>query len=131
LLGAPDVALVAVLVETVMGVFFVCMLLLMPRSILRFETREPVERIGVRRDIVLAAATGIMAFFVVWGVLSRPSESHELIDFYDALTPVAHGKAVVTVILADFRGFDTMGEITVITLVMLGVMSLIRKGRLR
>ncbi len=50
---------------------------------------------------------------------------------YDELTPLAHGKAVVTVILADFRGFDTMGEITVISLVMLGVLSLIRKGRLR
>ena len=131
LFGAPDVALVAVLVETVLSVFFICMLLLMPRSILRFETREPLERFGVRRDILLAALTGAMAFFVVWGVLSRPSPSTELIDQYDALTPIAHGKAVVTVILADFRGFDTMGEITVIALVMLGVLSLIRKGRLR
>jgi multicomponent Na+:H+ antiporter subunit A len=131
LLGAPDVALVAVLVETVLGVFFICMLLLMPRSILRFETREPAERVGVRRDVVLALLTGAMAFFVVWGVLSRPAPSHELIDLYEELTPLAHGEAVVTVILADFRGFDTLGEITVISLVMLGVMSLIRKGRLR
>ncbi len=131
LLGAPDVALVAVLVETVLGVFFICMLLLMPRSILRFETREPIERFGVRRDIVLAVITGATAFFVVWGVLSRPSPSTELIDLYEELTPLAHGQDIVTVILADFRGFDTMGEITVIALVMLGVMSLIRKGRLR
>jgi multicomponent Na+:H+ antiporter subunit A len=131
LLGAPDVALVAVLVETVLSVFFICMLLLMPRSILRFETREPLERFGMRRDFALAALTGAMAFLVVWGVLSRPSPSHELIDMYDQLTPAAHGQAVVTVILADFRGFDTMGEITVISLVMLGVLSLIRKGRLR
>jgi multicomponent Na+:H+ antiporter subunit A len=54
-----------------------------------------------------------------------------LIDRYEELTPLAHGQDVVTVILADFRGFDTMGEVTVIALVMLGVMSLIRKGRLR
>jgi len=131
LLGAPDVALVAVLVETVMGVFFVCMLLLMPRTILRFETRERLDRFGIRRDIVLALITGAMAFFVVWGVLSRPSPSTEVIERYEELAPLAHGKAVVTVILADFRGFDTLGEITVISLVMLGVMSLIRKGRLR
>ncbi len=131
LLGAPDVALVAVLVETVLGVFFICMLLLMPRSILRFETREPIDRFGVRRDVVLAVITGATAFFVVWGVLSRPSPSTELIDIYAQLTPLAHGNDIVTVILADFRGFDTMGEVTVIALVMLGVMSLIRKGRLR
>jgi multicomponent Na+:H+ antiporter subunit A len=131
LLGAPDVALVAVLVETVLGVFFICMLLLMPRTILRFETRERLDKFGMRRDIVLAVITGAMAFFVVWGVLSRPAPSTELIETYEELAPLAHGKAVLTVILADFRGFDTMGEITVITLVMLGVMSLIRKGRLR
>ncbi len=131
LLDAPDVALVAVLVETVLGVFFICMLLLMPASILRFDTREPAERFGVRRDVVLALITGATAFFVVWGVLSRPSPSTELIDRYETLAPLAHGQDIVTVILADFRGFDTMGEVTVIALVMLGVMSLIRKGRLR
>lgn len=131
LLGAPDVALVSILVETMLGTFFICMLLLMPRSILRFETREPIERFGVRRDIVIATIAGAMAFFVVWGVFSRPSPSTRLIETYDELTPLAHGEAIVTVILADFRGFDTLGEITVIALAMLGVMSLIRKGRLR
>ena len=107
------------------------MLLLMPRSILRFETRVPTERLGTRRDIILAALTGLMAFVVVWGVLSRPSGSNALIRTYDELTPVAHGKDVVTVILADFRGFDTLGEITVVALVLLGVLGLIRRGRLR
>lgn len=131
LVGAPDVALVAVLVETVLGIFFIAMLLLMPRSILRFETREPSERSGVRRDVLLAGLSGVMAFFVVWGILSRPSGSNLLINTYDRLTPMAHGKDVVTVILADFRGFDTLGEITVISLVLLGVLGLIRKGRLR
>jgi multicomponent Na+:H+ antiporter subunit A len=131
LIGAPDVALVAVLVETVLSVFFIAMLLLMPRSILRFETRVPTERVSTRRDIILAGLTGLMAFFVVWGVLSRPSGSNALISTYDELTPLAHGKDVVTVILADFRGFDTMGEITVVTLVLLGVLGLIRRGRLR
>jgi multicomponent Na+:H+ antiporter subunit A len=131
LLGAPDVALVAVLVETVLSIFFVAMLLLMPRSILRFETREPAERSGVRRDAILAIASAAMAFIVVWGILSRPSGSNQLINTYDRLTPTAHGKDIVTVILADFRGFDTFGEITVISLVVLGVLGLIRKGRLR
>jgi multicomponent Na+:H+ antiporter subunit A len=131
LLGAPDVALVAVLVETVLGIFFIAMLLLMPRSILRFETREPAERSGVRRDVILAIASAAMAFVVVWGILSRPSGSNQLINTYDRLTPLAHGTDVVTVILADFRGFDTFGEITVISLVFLGVLGLIRKGRLR
>lgn len=130
-LGAPDVALVAVLVETILGVFFIGMLLLMPRSILRYETRLRAERRSVRRDGFLAIVASIMAFFVVWGALSRPSPSTTVIDRQTELTPLAHGKDVVTVILADFRGFDTFGEICVITVVLLGVMSLIRRGRLR
>lgn len=131
LLGAPDVALVAVLVETILGVFFIGMLLLMPRSILRYETRLRAEGRNVWRDGFLAIIASIMAFFVVWGTLSQPSPSTTVIDRQTELTPLAHGKDVVTVILADFRGFDTFGEICVITLVLLGVMSLIRRGRLR
>lgn len=130
-MGAPDVALVAVLVETVLSLFFVGMLLLMPRTILRYETQMSAESPKVRRDLLLGTISAVMAFFVVWGTLSRPASSTELIDRQAALTPLAHGKDIVTVILADFRGFDTMGEICVIAVVMLGVLSLIRKGRLR
>ena len=36
-----------------------------------------------------------------------------------------------TVILADFRAFDTMGEVTVIAMTLLGIISLLRSGRLR
>ncbi len=131
LMGAPDVALVAVLVETVLSIVFVAMLVLMPRSILQFETRHVAERFTTRRDIVLATFVGVMAFFVIWGVLSRPAGSTLVIDTFTEQTPLAHGYDIVTVILADFRGFDTLGEVTVIVLVMLGVMSLIRRGRLR
>jgi multicomponent Na+:H+ antiporter subunit A len=42
------------------------------------------------------------------------------------LTPSAHAKNVVTAILADFRGLDTMGEITVIGMVLLGIATLLR-----
>ena len=131
LIGAPDVALVAVLVETMLSVFFICMLLLMPKRILRYETRHRADRFLVLRDLIVAIVAGVMAFFVAWGVLSRPSPSTTLVERYEQLTPEAHGTAIVTVILADFRGFDTLGEITVVLLIMLGVMSLIRKGRLR
>jgi multicomponent Na+:H+ antiporter subunit A len=130
-MGAPDVALVAVLVETILSAFFLGMLLLMPRSILRYETRLRADGRNVRRDGFLAIVASIMAFFVVWGALSRPAPSTTLIDRQTELTPLAHGKDVVTVILADFRGFDTFGEICVVTLVLLGVISLIRRGRLR
>jgi multicomponent Na+:H+ antiporter subunit A len=62
---------------------------------------------------------------------SRPSGQTTAIDTQIELTPIAHGKNVVTVILAEFRGLDTMGEITVIAIGLLGILSLLRVGRLR
>ncbi len=130
-LGAPDVALVAVLIETLFSVVFFGMLVLMPRSILRYETSLRPERRRVSRDAALATVAGVMAFLVAWGTLSRPSASTTVIETQSEQSPLAHGYDVVTVILADFRGFDTMGEITVIAIAFLGVISLIRAGRLR
>ena len=130
-LGAPDVALVAVLIETLFAVVFFGMLALMPRSILRYETNLRPERRRVARDASLATVAGVMAFLVAWGTLSRPSASTTVISRQIEQTPLAHGKDIVTVILADFRGFDTMGEITVIAIAFLGIISLIRAGRLR
>lgn len=130
-IGAPDVAIVAILMETLFTLLFIGMLILMPRSILRYETSRRPERLRIRRDAFLAIVAGTMAFFVVWGVLSKPSGESAAIDTYVELTPVAHGKDVVTVILAEFRGLDTMGEITVISIGLLGILSLLRVGRLR
>lgn len=130
-LGAPDVALVAVLIETTFTVVFLGLLALMPRPILRYETNLRPPRWRVSRDAALATVAGIMAFIVVWGTLSRPSASMSVINRQIEQTPLAHGYDVVTVILADFRGFDTMGEATVIAIALLGILSVIRAGRLR
>ena len=45
--------------------------------------------------------------------------------------PEAHGRNVVNVIVVDFRGFDTMGEITVLIVAALGIASLVGLGRTR
>jgi multicomponent Na+:H+ antiporter subunit A len=45
--------------------------------------------------------------------------------------PEAGGKNVVNVILVDFRGVDTMGEITVLAVAALGVANLVRMARRR
>lgn len=136
LLRAPDVALVSVLVETLMGVLFFAFLALIPRNVEHaavIPTDEPHE-LGERhrlRDWVLAIFGGLLAFLVAWGVLSRPAPIDSIFGEYIRLTPSAHGDAVVTVILADFRGLDTMGEITVIGIAFLGIATFIRRRRLR
>ena len=127
-LGAPDVALVAVLIETIFALLFLGMLTLMPRTILRFETRRSDERSHERRDLFLGVTAGALAFLVVWGALSQPAAPSSVVGEQIARTPLAHGSDVVTVILADFRGFDTLGEVTVILIVLLGVLRLLRRS---
>ncbi len=130
-LGSPDVALVAVLIETIFALVLIGMLVLMPRSILRYETRLRPAPWRIGRDALVATIAGLMAFFVAWSALSRPSASTTVISQQIELAPLAHGYDIVTVILADFRGFDTMGEITVVAIAFLGIISLLRAGRLR
>ena len=127
--GAPDVALVAVLIETVVTLLFVATLKLVPYEVLHRQAELPVE--SKRRKVYTAMVAGAFAFVVVWGTLSQPAAEVGAAAELTRLTPEAHGKDVVTVTLADFRGLDTLGEITVVALVLLGVATLLRRGRLR
>jgi multicomponent Na+:H+ antiporter subunit A len=136
LLRAPDVALVAVLVETLMGVLFFAFLALIPRNVDHSDVvpSDQPQEVGHQhrvRDSVLATFGGLLAFLVAWGVLSRPAPVDSIFEEYIVRTPDAHGDAIVTVILADFRGLDTMGEITVIGIAFLGIATFIRRRRVR
>jgi multicomponent Na+:H+ antiporter subunit A len=71
----------------------------------------------------------VFAFIVAWVTLSPVPMGDIVANDYVNLTPEAHGKDIVTVILADFRGFDTLGEITVIGIAFLGIATLLRRYR--
>lgn len=138
LIGAPDVALVAMLVETVITLVFLAIVAYAPhgerpsRRELAGEASEPRRRHDRSRrwrDPAIGAVAGGAAFLIIWGSLSRPAASERVVDELVRLTPEAHGKDVVTVILADFRGLDTMVEITVIAVAVFGVIALLRRGR--
>ncbi|GIU95372.1 MAG: Na(+)/H(+) antiporter subunit A [Gaiellaceae bacterium] len=129
-LGGPDVALVAVLVETTLTLLFIGVFALMPRASLRrlAALRTPPTRRW--RDPLVGAAAALAAFLVVWGALSRPSVGESVAEEHVRLTPDAHAKDVVTAILTDFRGLDTLGEITVVAIAFFGIATLLRRGRL-
>lgn len=136
LLRAPDVALVAVLIETLFGVLFFAFLALIPRNVehadvVPADEPQALDHQHRVRDSVLAAFGGILAFLVAWGVLSRPVPFDAVFQDYVALTPDAHGEDIVTVILADFRGLDTLGEITVVGIAFIGFATFMRRRRTR
>jgi multicomponent Na+:H+ antiporter subunit A len=127
--GAPDVALVAVLIETLVTLLFIATLKLIPYKVLRRQAELPLQR--TRRKVYISVVAGAFAFAVAWGTLSQPAAESSTAQELIAFAPEAHAKDIVTVILADFRGLDTLGEITVVALVLLGVITLLRGGRLR
>ena len=127
--GAPDVALVAVLVETILTLLLLGTSKLVPYKVLRSQAELPLG--GKRwRRIFFSSVAGAFAFAVVWGALSQPVAETTVSQEHIRLASEAHAKDVVTAILADFRGLDTLGEITVVALVLLGIATLLNRGRL-
>jgi multicomponent Na+:H+ antiporter subunit A len=125
--GAPNVALVAVLVETMLAVLFLGVLALLPRRVLRREAR--LRSSGTRRwrDPLVAVIAGLVAFALGWGALSRPVPERPVVTELIARADLAHADNVVTAILVDFRGLDTVGEITVLAVTLVGLAVLLRR----
>ena len=108
-LSAPDLALTQLLVEVVSVVLLMLALKWLP------DESPPESRASWRKwlDAALAAAVGLGVAALVWLVLTRPGQS--ISDFFFATTlPLGGGANTVNVIIVDYRGFDTLGEITVL-----------------
>lgn len=128
--GGPDVALVAVLIETILTLLLLGVLALMPSAVLKLSENHSSSPGMKRRAYLLGGASGVVAFIGVWGALSRPAPEESVANQHVELAPEAHASDIVTVILADFRGLDTLGEITVVGIALLGISALLSRGRL-
>ena len=122
--GAPDLALTQVAIETLSTVLFVLVLRRLPD---RFEHELAPPRQAVRLLVAGAVAAVVFVFALVAGG-SRPANpvSDEMVE---RAVPEGDGRNVVNVILVDFRGFDTLGEITVLAAAAIGAVALARAGR--
>jgi multisubunit Na+/H+ antiporter MnhB subunit len=75
----------------------------------------------------MVAALMVFGFaLVAGGARTATPISREMIE---RALPDAHGRNVVNVILVDFRGFDTMGEISVIVIAGIAAVAVLRAGR--
>ncbi len=122
-LGAPDLALTLLLVETFTIVLFIHMI----RGLPPIRTIVPLR--GRLLDLAIAGGVGIiMALLALKAqvVQTHPTISNTLTEWSYSM---AKGKNVVNVILVDFRALDTLGEITVIALAAVGVHMLWKKNK--
>ncbi len=74
---------------------------------------------------------GLLGFFFVLFTVSQPFFPVIGDYFLYNSVPLAHGANIVNVILVDFRGFDTYGEITVLGIAAIGGYAVLRAGLLR
>ncbi|WP_111413254.1 monovalent cation/H+ antiporter subunit A [Billgrantia lactosivorans] len=122
--SAPDLALTQLSVEVVTMILLMLALFFLPQ-------KTPPESSNRRslRDIVLAGSLGLVVASLNYAVLTRDNASISGF-FVDNSVPGGGGHNVVNVILVDFRGFDTLGEITVLALAGLAIFKLLNRLRL-
>lgn len=125
LYGAPDLAATQFAVETLTVVLFVLVFYQL-RGFDDGSTRR--SRI---RDAIVAGSVGASIAFLIAVTAASGVTSRLAGYFVEAAPALAHGRNVVNVILVDFRAFDTLGEITVLVTVAIGVRALLRIGRER
>ncbi len=116
--SAPDLALTQLSVEVVTTALMLLALVLLPAA-------TPRESSGARklRDLGIAVAAGAGVSALAWAAMSRPNETISWYYLTESL-PKGGGSNVVNVILVDFRGFDTFGELIVLGIAAIGVFAL-------
>lgn len=120
LFGAPDLAMTQVLIETLTVILFVLVLYHLPKFAIRSS------RATRTRDAIVAGAAGLLMTGITLAAFTVTGTG-PIADYYEEHSlPDGHGRNVVNVILVDFRAFDTLGEITVLSTAALGVYALIR-----
>ncbi len=132
--SAPDLALTQLSVEAVTTVLFVLGLRWLPKRIERQDRqRTPRALLTARarrsRDLLVALAAGTGMAVLSYAVMTRDFTQSISPFFLERAVPEGGGTNVVNVMLVDFRGFDTLGEITVLGVVALTVYALLRRFR--
>ena len=128
-MGAPDLALTQVLVETITIVVFVLVLRRLPARI-----GQSTGRFTPAWRAIIGAAVGVTMMIVVLIAAGVRMTEPASVDFAQLAYEIGHGQNVVNVTLVDIRVWDTFGEISVLVAAGTGVAGLIfvrgREGHL-
>ena len=131
--SAPDLALTQLVVEVVTTVLILLGLRWLPKRdknlripVLSTELKARARRL---RDLLIAVAAGGGVGWLAFAMMSRPFPESTSTFFLERALSEGGGTNVVNVMLVDFRGFDTFGEIVVLGVVALTVYALLRRFR--
>ena len=121
LYGAPDLAFTQFMIETLS---VVVLALVMTRLRLSPSDHRPLAQKVPDFAIALACGLGFGLMLLKTTGVPFDSTLTEFFNLYSKL--IAHGANVVNVIIVDFRGTDTLGEIAVVMVTGLAILSLVR-----
>jgi multicomponent K+:H+ antiporter subunit A len=131
-LSAPDLALTQLLVEIVTTILLLLGLRWLPQRFPSRRARAALLRALPRRarDLAVAVCSGSGLGLIAYAVMTRPLPEGTVSRFFlEHAWPSGGGTNVVNVIIVDFRGFDTLGEISVLAVVAVTVYALLRRFR--
>ncbi|ODT81644.1 MAG: Na(+)/H(+) antiporter subunit A [Pelagibacterium sp. SCN 64-44] len=121
LFGAPDLAFTQLMVE-VLSVAVLAFVM----ARLRLDDRDPRPFEDWLRDGTLAIVCGVGVSLLLMLVLNGTLDARLSDVFAATSVPIAHGHNIVNVILVDYRGFDTLGEISVVMGAAIAILALMR-----
>lgn len=117
LLSAPDIAITQAVIETVSLVLFLVAISALGKSDAGYPQARPASD-----WLVAIVAGGVSA--VMAAMVADVSDLQRISGEFFTHAAQAGGKNVVNLIIVDFRGWDTMGEISVLAIAALGIISL-------
>ncbi len=130
-LAAPDVAIVQILVEVVL-------LIILIRSTVNRDRTAPKSQKEFFGLVAGGVLLGILLVFVILSIQDLPDFGNNLILRTDSVVPsVEYLKGsleqtgapnVVNSVILSYRGYDTLGEATVLFAAIIGVLALLRKS---
>jgi multicomponent K+:H+ antiporter subunit A len=122
--SAPDLALTQLSVEVVTVILLMLALYFLPQ-----KTPSESSPSRVVRDVAIAAALGGLVATINYAFITQPLDT--ISEFFLANSKTGGGGTnAVNVILVDFRGLDTLGEILVLGIAALGIFNLLARVRL-
>jgi multicomponent Na+:H+ antiporter subunit A len=121
--GAPDLALTQFAIETLSVVLFMLVLRFLPDEL---TSRTPPWTKLIR--LVISGLVGLFVFVFAITMAASRTEAPISDELIERSVPDGKGGNVVNVIIVDFRGLDTLGEITVLVVAALGAVGLARVG---
>jgi NADH:ubiquinone oxidoreductase subunit 5 (subunit L)/multisubunit Na+/H+ antiporter MnhA subunit len=134
---APDVSLVQFLVETLATILIIIMLGRINDN-QRWEVMEKLWQgrsvvkgfnLGIVRDVLISGAVGMAIFFFALTALVNRPERESITQYHLDNTYEDMGiQDVVGAIVANYRGLDTVIEVTVFSVAALGVLTLLTRG---